>query len=282
MCVEEDSCQKSGQGMMGCRVGFSLPETITALSVVLVLGALSVGAFSKVTNQLDKTREVTAGRSLINGFQLYATDNGGQLLPGIDGRISKTGVNFQGRTISSRAAERYPFRLAPYLDYVLDGTVLVNGNEKQVEEIGMWDYGVSLIPAFGMNFDMVGGHLKSDGSLYGISKIEAMTYRDQADVSILVFASAGTDMLLKSGTSNGYFKIMPPNHPDGNWSGAKWEGKSSPDSYGNVYPRHEGQAVCVFLDGSVQMLGIDDLRDMRLWSRNAAVLNDPNYMPPNY
>jgi prepilin-type processing-associated H-X9-DG protein len=43
--------------------------------------------------------------------------------------------------------------------------------------------------------------------------------------------------------------------------------------------RFDGKAVCAFLDGSVRVLSIDDLRDMRLWSKNAAINNDPNYRP---
>jgi len=43
--------------------------------------------------------------------------------------------------------------------------------------------------------------------------------------------------------------------------------------------RFDGKAVCVFLDGSVRVLSIDELRDMRFWSRNAALENNPNYQP---
>jgi prepilin-type processing-associated H-X9-DG protein len=48
-----------------------------------------------------------------------------------------------------------------------------------------------------------------------------------------------------------------------------------------VHPRHDSKAVVAFLDGSVRKMGINELRDMRLWSRNAAIADDPNYTAGN-
>jgi prepilin-type processing-associated H-X9-DG protein len=50
-------------------------------------------------------------------------------------------------------------------------------------------------------------------------------------------------------------------------------------NYGHVHGRYDGKAVCAFLDGSVRILSIEELRDMRLWSRKAALENNPNYQP---
>jgi prepilin-type processing-associated H-X9-DG protein len=60
---------------------------------------------------------------------------------------------------------------------------------------------------------------------------------------------------------------------------AKWTKDSDPGNYGYVAARFDGKAVAAFLDGSVRVMTLDDLRDMRLWSKNAAINNDPNYRP---
>jgi len=45
----------------------------------------------------------------------------------------------------------------------------------------------------------------------------------------------------------------------------------------HVDPRHDGRVLCVFLDGSVRTQTVDDLRDMRFWSKNAQLNDNPNY-----
>ncbi len=99
------------------------------------------------------------------------------------------------------------------------------------------------------------------------------------DGAPLVFAFAAFD----DGPQriNGYFKLTPPNLSAPAWSTKPWTSKSAPGDYGQVDARYNGQAVCAFTDGSVRSLSINDLRDMRLWSRNAASQNNSNYTLPN-
>ena len=92
----------------------------------------------------------------------------------------------------------------------------------------------------------------------------------QAEKSPIVFISAGTTDV------DGYEYVIPPNGPRGQWSTAKWTKDSDPSSYGYVAARFDGKAVAAFLDGSVRVMSLDDLRDMRFWSKNAAINNDRN------
>ncbi len=61
------------------------------------------------------------------------------------------------------------------------------------------------------------------------------------------------------------------------WSSVSWTLNAAASDYGNIDPRYDGKAICVFLDGSVRMLSIEELRDMRLWSANAKDEDNANY-----
>jgi hypothetical protein len=158
----------------------------------------------------------------------------------------------------------------------MDGTVLVNRNEAQIIKLmgssgTMYDYGLSVFPAMGINRYLVGGSISPNGAVqYPEESIQSMS---QSDKSLIVFASAGNPDI------DGYEYITAPCGPGGQWSSAKWTKGVDAGNYGHVDGRFDGKAVCAFLDGSVRVLSIDDLRDMRLWSRNAALENNPNYQP---
>ncbi|MEO6054526.1 MAG: hypothetical protein ABIP97_10975, partial [Chthoniobacterales bacterium] len=114
---------------------------------------------------------------------------------------------------------------------------------------------------------------------------ECVTIQSLASNSILVFATAASSASNPSGGESngqisGYCILTPPNGMYPNWSSSKWNCKSSPDNYGNVDARYNNQAICAFLDGSVRLQSVEELRNMSLWSRNAAMQHNPNYMVP--
>ena len=59
-------------------------------------------------------------------------------------------------------------------------------------------------------------------------------------------------------TVMGYFVVDPPR----NWVGAP---PIVGRSYGNVWPRHQNRANVLFTDGHVKPLGVDALKDERVW-----------------
>ncbi len=224
-------------------------------------------------------REIAAGKNLITAYNLYAAENNGQLLPGIDLTASQVN-NTAGKKLNpAYAGQRYPFRLAPYFNNKLEGTILVNDNAAQIEKLAprnssMYDYMVSAFPALGINYYLVGGCNTSGGVVW---PDECTARLAQSDNSLLVFASGGTRDGQGNGV-NGYNILTPPFLLQPMWSGAAWNKNTEPGNYGNVDARYSGRAVCVFLDGSTRLKTIDELRDMRLWSRNAAAQNNPSYM----
>ena len=181
----------------------------------------------------------------------------------------------QGQLLSGPTANRYPFRLAQYFDYQLNGTILVNRNKTQIDPSDT--YLVSLYPAMGINYLYVGGDISATGvtSFPG----DCVTNIGQAAGPLLVFASAGGDGPPETRV-DGYCMLTPPSTTGPMWSTSPWSPTSVPSDYGHVDARYHGKAVCAFLDGSVKTLTITELQDMRLWSNTAAAEGSSGYSIP--
>jgi prepilin-type N-terminal cleavage/methylation domain-containing protein len=252
------------------RSGFTLIELLVVITIVAVLAAIMFPVYQSFTLNGKMVREVQAGRNLITGYLAAAADRDGQLLGGYDRSVTEVGLP-DGTSFGSPVSNRYPYRVLPYVGNKVEGTFLINDSVKTIAPSNT--YMVSCYPAFGINYIFVGGDIMSNGSVN--NQAECISRLGAGEVSPLVFASAaGTG---GDGKIPGYCLLTPPHTTGAMWTTAKWTRKSYAEEYGNVDPRYNGKAVCVFLDGSVQQLGIEDLRDMRLWSRNAALANNRNY-----
>ena len=258
------------------RNGFTLVEMLVVIAVLGLLAGVSMGAYQKAMTQAFMGSEISAAKNLIQAYQSACTENDGRFLAAKD--PTATGVkNANGQTISmAEVRSRYPFRLAPYFNYKMEGTVLVNRNESQIVKIMgssglMFDYGVSVFPAMGINRYLVGGSISPNGVVQYSE--ECVQWLAQADQSVIVFASAGNPDV------DGYEYVTAPLGPGGQWSSGNWSKGVDAGNYGHVDGRFNGKAVCAFLDGSVRTISMNELRDMRLWSRKAALENNPNYQP---
>lgn len=264
---------------------FTLLELLITMAIVAVLIAAGTGAYSSVCAKGKMVREIRAGKNLVAAYQSYAGDNNGSYLPGMDFTVNRVWFEPYRRDITiMHASNRYPFRLAPYFDYALKGTILVNDSAKQINSISepgtpMHDYVVSAFPTFGINYYFVGG------CVTGSPAAPLLTYPDdctsrvgQGEKTLLVFASGGTT----DGTRRveGYNILTPPMIYSQTWSSVEWKKNEDPGIHGNIDARHAGKAVCVYLDGSIKLQTIEELRDMRLWNRKAAEQNDPQYTLP--
>lgn len=253
-------------------------ELVAVMGITLVLATLTFGAYQNFCTKGKMTREISAGKNLITAYQTYAAENDGNYLPGMDMTVTTLTLPSGKKLTPAHVCQRYPYRLAPYFDYQMKGTVLVNDNESQIKKTvgSMYEYGVSAFPAFGINYRFVGGYVSASSSGPSLQyPDECLSRASQAGKPLLVFASGGVQ---DSATKvDGYNILTPPNFTGKNWSSAVWSKDSDPGIFGNVDARYDGKAVCVYSDGSVKLQAIADLRDMRLWSRNAAERDDPDY-----
>lgn len=251
------------------------------LIVIAILGALIAAGSAAISTALGKGKliaEMTAAKTLITAYHAAAMENGGRYIPAHNDAAQDV-RNAQGKPLAKLTKSRYPFRLAPYFNYVIKGTLLVGDNDKQFtvrRDAADDDYWISVFPAFGINLSFVGGKRLNDKNgaeewntrLTAPDCIRSMANGGQ---SVIAFITAG------GGNIAGYEYVKAPGGPESFWSPDAWTDHSHPEDYGNVHPRHDGKAVAAFLDGSVKMLSLEELRDMRLWSREAKLRDDPNY-----
>jgi prepilin-type N-terminal cleavage/methylation domain-containing protein/prepilin-type processing-associated H-X9-DG protein len=259
---------------------FTLIELLVVIAVIAVLATIGNAAVQSAMRGASSSAEVSAAKTLTAALQSAVADNNGQYPFALDSQANNV-TDAQGKSLGMRQiGHRYPFRLAPYFGFDLDSTLLVGKNKNQMLRVmnlskpegPMYNYAISAFPSLGINRHFVGGRRPPRDAPPSPETIRTIA---QADRNIIAFASAGTKDVF------GYEYVIAPGAPDGSWNSADWGEGADPGSYGNVHPRHNGKAVAAFLDGSVKKLSIDELRDMRLWSRNAAINDDPNYQAQN-
>lgn len=253
--------------------GFTLIELLVTVSIIAVLAGLATAGAQRGLAKAKETREISAARNLITSYLSVLTDTGGQCLPGYD-RTVKSLTLPDGSVVAGVSAQRYPFRLAPYFNYQFKGTIEVNDNVSQLEAArknGNYNYMASVCPALGINGYMVGGNKQANGKTDYES--DCATTQARGGANLLVFVSAGGP-----GGMKGYDIVTPPNLTEPRWSKSPWVKGVDPSIYGNVDARHDGRAICAFFDGSIRSHSIDELRDMRLWSANAATYDDRDYI----
>ncbi len=260
------------------RAAFTLIELLTVVAIIGVLAAILVPVAATCRSQAQKSREVSAARQLMVGYALAADENRGRLLPGM--RSGETARNETGGTITmAEVAKRWPHRLRPYLGDRFRGALYVNAQADLYDQLSaaqsgpMLDYLLSLSPTFGMNQRFVGGEDRKV-----LAEPVVTRFADAGAPSRLVaFVSARNRGL---GENSGYFYVNAPAY----WTGDGTLDPSLPEAgqdhvRGYVAFRHAGRAVVSFLDGHVALAGVAELRDMRLWSEQARLADDPAWRP---
>jgi len=241
--------------------GFTMVELLCALAVIAMLAALVVGAVGAAQKSGMKASEISAGKTLMTGYHLYATENGGSLLPGyISNARDVQGAH--GENLSGQAANRYPWRLAPYLNYNYKAAFLAT--KQKISNPSELTYMVSLVPSLGVNGVYVGGDESSPmnpfnpraAARYGDFCVLRLNQAVKPS-QLIVFASAVYRDVRMGREEKGYFKIEYPDR--------------------NVDFRYNKKAVVACLDGHVELLTREEMRDMRRWSNLHAQSDDPNF-----
>ncbi len=261
--------------------GFTLVELLVTIVIIAALVAASFVGVTCVRNRSKSAVEIGAARNLIAGYLTYAADNNGNLLPGF--KEDPTATNLEGKLVGYPANARYAWRLAPSVPSV-KGVILYNGNEDQLLKNDP-DYRASVYSNMGINAVFVGGHFGKSSPLdagrdkliaaYG--KFFAGTLAEVDDPSRLIaFASARH---IEDGEKvPGYFQVSPPNITGKVWSSGKFSADSDPASHGFVDFRWSSKALVAMVGGNIEMLGEEELRDMRRWSNQASRANSRDFV----
>lgn len=267
---------------------FTLVEVLVVIAIVGLLAAITLPVLARSRDAARTARDQKAGVQLITAYHLYANDHRGSLMPGYATSAMTSAGSDAGKLIvaddaGSRiygvTARRYPWRIAPYLDYnflgLYDPAIL-----ERYKARADFQYVVSLSPAMGINADYVGG--KGEPGLafnpaalaqYGRFYITRADEARAADKLIVFATSRGVDP--DGGTMPGYHEIAAPALTVPRWTGGSaWTPDESPEAFGHLDLRAgrgpSARAATTMIDGHGELLGLDDLRDMRRWANGAA------------
>ncbi len=274
--------------------GFTISELLVVVAVLAVLIGLVLPGMSHMRAAARRTTEISAARQLMVGFLAYATDHQGRVLPGYHPEPTLRAEDESGSNMYDLGpvGARYPWRLAPYLDYDVRGLYVDRWVLSGFEDATNYPYLVSLYPSMGMNGTFIGG----DGSAEGLgfndlySNIFGSFYITRlADARhpqrLITFASARIDLDDGSDATpvvEGYFIVRPPYLNERKWTDAYPVDVTSDSDraadWGYVSLRHRRKAVTAMLDGSTATLGEGELLDMRRWS-DAASMPDWTLQP---
>ncbi|MEM8954151.1 MAG: type II secretion system protein [Verrucomicrobiota bacterium] len=257
---------------------FTLIELLVVVVIIATLSALSFPIYNKVTKRAYMAKEMTAGRSLIGATLAYATDNGGEIVRGLDqthAPMKVTSGPYAGITVSGPEVARYPFRLGLYFDHNFEGTTIINSRLKQIMSEQGSSYIVSLLPAFGINGENVGGVFSAGSTANSDCVTNIQQIHDPS--RLIAFATARIEHEDFDGMAPGFHLVSPPKSAAGSWSGSYSDSNAS--SWGNVDLRYGNKAIAAFMDGSLRLVGDEEIKDIRLWNNEAAKNDDQNYRP---
>ena len=254
------------------RRAFSLVELLVVIAIVSVIIAIIVPVAGGAKRRATTAKEIAAARQLMIGWTAYATDHRGRLLPGY--RNGLDAEDEYGNTIGDPIAARYPWRLAPYLDYDFAGLYMDPNLQDQLNyaEGQTTQYFLSLYPALGINSVFVGGDKDYEfESLYGNFYLTRLS-QPKRPAEVIVFASARTNAEFPPynfPVTEGYFRVRAPNTFQPEWTDT-WDATAPAADWGYVSLRlGTGKAAVGFIDGHASTLDEGEIRDMRHWADQA-------------
>lgn len=269
MDLQPKAGYKKGRRSSLKKSGFTLIEVLVATGIIAALGALAAMGTSAIFEKARKTREVAAARHLVRTYLNVAADDNGKLMMLTDTRFSehdKDEVN-----------PRWTSRMKDYLGKQYRDTLYVNRQAELYDHVLRKDpYQLTLYSTFGLNAQFVGGTSPTSGDA-----IRQITHAENPS-KLIVFASASNNQYANLEHEYGFWRIEAPQIAGwgrGSQHLTPIESTRPFDILGYVAFRYHNETVVAYLDGRVATVNVEELRDMRYWSNQALVEDNPDFRP---
>ncbi|HVU07498.1 MAG TPA: type II secretion system protein [Verrucomicrobiae bacterium] len=267
------------------RKGFTLIELLVVIAIIAILTAMLLPALAAAKNKAHMVEEISAGRQLMLGIQMYANDFNDAVFVGYDNHATIP-LDSWGQPVGAPEYWRYPWRLAPYMSGSIP--LLYSGvNQAYLKQLQASDtdpthfnyvYIVSLCPSLGMNSIFVGGDSQYAtasqmnaqwGSQTTLTKMSGAVHPSDLTVFMSARGSpSGADPSLTPNIQQGWFRVTPPYEQTRQWA-ANYSPSLSPTDWGYVAPRFNNHAVAALLDGHCENFSLEQMQDMRHWCNRA-------------
>ncbi len=265
------------------RSAFTLIELLVVIAIIAILSALLLPVLAKAKNKAMMISEMSAGRQLMLGIQMYANDFNDATLVGL-GSTKNVGtvLDSAGQSITTVAKYRYPWRIVPYLAGSMMGlySAVNQAYFRQLQAGTDYDYAVSICPSLGINSVFIGG----DANTSDATSANA-TFGQQTILTKLSLANHPADLMqfmsargspagyldpsqASVNVQQGWFRVLPPYEQTRLWA-TDFSQVTTPDQWGFAAPRFNNRAVAALLDGHVEEFNLQQMQDMRHWCNRA-------------
>ena len=267
---------------------FTLVELLVVISVIALLISILIPTLGAARMNARKVQDLSVARQLMLAYILASDDHRSMVPFGFRRNDPDTGqpvkaFDAAGKVITGLAAQRYTWRLMPYLDY--NATYMYQSLDDYEEDFDHpsfdYTYEFSVAPSFGLNQGFVGGSSDSDGTPSIEHPRTSPTFGDGWYVRrisdpphpgrLITFATAfGRSATIYTEELHGNYRVTPPYIHERVWRAEPPDDAIvSSGEVGNIDLRYGGQAVVGFFDSHADTLDWTELQDMRHWAPEA-------------